>query len=128
MKIRLVEADTSKIEELANKSAFTWEGMTLDDENLAELAEIFIQEKLVKEDTEEIIGYTWYGLTMNTMYDLHGENRYQDDLPFLSFELDSFDGSGELHVFKMMYGARWLDDIVRNNELNEEEMFGTEPS
>lgn len=58
---------------------------------------------------------------MNEIYSLHGENRYPDDLPFLSFENDSFGGSGNLNVFKMMSGARWLDDIVQNNRLNEEQ-------
>ena len=46
---------------------------------------------------------------------------YQDDLPFLSFENSTFDGEGNLDVFKLMVGARWLDDIVANNRLNEEE-------
>ena len=58
---------------------------------------------------------------MNKLYGLHGENAYQDDLPFLSFENSTFDGEGNLDVFKLMVGARWLDDIVANNRLNEEE-------
>lgn len=58
---------------------------------------------------------------MNELYSLHGTNRYPDDLPFLSFDNSVFDGNGNLNVFKMMSGARWLDDIVQNNRLNEEE-------
>ena len=120
MKIKLVEADAAKIKELENGSAFTWEGMTLDEENISQIANIFVEEKLVKEDTAEITGYYWFGALMNELYSLTGENRYSDDLPFLSFEHESFDGTGSLSVFKMMIGARWLDDIVRNNALNEE--------
>ncbi|MCH5272943.1 MAG: hypothetical protein J1E35_04660 [Lachnospiraceae bacterium] len=120
MKILLIEADESKIRELEQSSAFTWEGMTLDQENIDEIAAIFVEEQLVKEETDEINGYIWYGRTMNTMYNLHGDNQYQDDLPFLSFDNNSFNGSGNLHVFKLSVGARWLDDIVRNNAIKED--------
>lgn len=122
MKIVLIEADEAKIRELEQVSAMTWEGMYLDQENLDGIAALFIQKQLVKAETDEITGYAWYGHTMNSLYDLHGENRYPDNLPFLSFENDSFNGEGNLTVFKLEYGARWLDDIVGNNRLNEEEM------
>lgn len=121
MKINVVTADENKIKELENASAFTWEGMNLDDENISEIAQAFCTEKLVREGTQEMTGYTWSGGTMNEMYGLTGENAYPDDLPFLSFGLDSFDGEGNLDVFKMYCGARWLDDIVRNNAMNEQE-------
>ncbi len=121
MKITVVTANEDKIKELASHSAFTWEGMNLDEQNISDIAQVFCSEKLVKDGTEEITGYTWSGAVMNEMYGLTGENAYPDDLPFLSFELDSFDGEGNIDVFKMYCGARWLDDIVRNNELNEQE-------
>ena len=47
MKILLIEADESKIRELEQSSAFTWEGMTLDQENIDEIAAIFVEEQLV---------------------------------------------------------------------------------
>ena len=122
MKINVVTADENKIKELERSSAFTWEGMTLDDENISEIAQVFCSQKLVRQDRQEMTGYTWTGRLMNEMYGLTGENAYADDLPFLSFELDSFDGEGNLDVFKMYCGARWLDDIVRNNALNEQEL------
>lgn len=121
MKIVLAEADEQKIKELERNSAFTWEGMTLDTENLDAIAGIFLQEQLVPPETDAITGYIWYGRTMNRLYQLHGENQYPDDLPFLSFDNQCFCGSGNLHVFRLMVGARWLDDIVRNNALNEGE-------
>ena len=120
MKIILAEADEIKIKELERGSAFTWEGMTLDQNNINEIADAFINEQLVKPETDEIIGYMWYGRTMNSLYQLSGDNQYQDDLPFLSFDNKCFNGSGSLTVFKVMVGARWLDDIVINNSLNEE--------
>ncbi|MBQ9869504.1 MAG: hypothetical protein IJM32_07595 [Ruminococcus sp.] len=124
MKINIVTADENKIRDLANHSAFTWEGMDLDDKNISDIAQVFCSERLVKAGKEEMTAYTWSGKVMNKMYSLTGENAYADDLPFLSFELDSFDGEGNLDVFKMYCGARWLDDIVRNNALNEQEQQG----
>ena len=122
MKLNLITADENKIKELASRSAFTWEGMDLSDQNLAEIAQVFCTEKLVKDGKETIDAYTWSGAVMNALYGLTGENAYPDDLPFLSFDIDSFDGEGNLNVFKMSVGARWLDDIIRNNELNQQEL------
>lgn len=122
MKINVVTADENKIKELERSSAFTWEGMTLDDENISEIAQVFCSQKLVRQDRQEMTGYTWSGAVMNEMYGLTGDNAYPDDLPFLSIDNDSFDGEGNLNVFKMSVGARWLDDIIRNNELNQQEL------
>ena len=122
MIIDLHIADENKIKELANHSAFTWEGMDLSDGNLTEIAQVFCDQKLVKDGKEAIDAYTWSGAVMNALYGLTGENAYPDDLPFLSFDIDSFDGEGNLNVFKMSIGARWLDDIIRNNELNQQEL------
>lgn len=119
MKIRLIEADELKIRQLEENSAFTWEGMTLDSENINAIADVFVEKQLVCAQTEEIIGYIWYGCTMNSLYNLHNDNQYPDDLPFLCFDRKSFNGSGNLNVFKMMVGARWLDDIVANNAVRE---------
>ena len=119
MRINLIEADESKIRELENESAFTWEGMNLDEENLNEIARIFIEKQLVKKDTEKIYGFIWYGDTMNHLYNLHGDNQYKNDLPFLCFDNKTFNGTGNLNVFKLEIGARWLDDIVRNNFIKE---------
>ena len=120
MKILLIEADKSKIRELERASAFTWEGMSLDQENIDAIANAFIEAQLIKKETDEINGYIWYGSTMNSLYDLHGDNQYQDDLPFLCFDNKSFNGPGNLNVFRLSVGARWLDDIVRNNSIKEE--------
>lgn len=117
MRIKIIIAD--KIRELESLSAFTWEGMTLDEENINEIARIFEEENLVKESTSEIQGYVWFGKDMNELYNLHGDNRYSDDLPFLSFAPETFDGTSNLNVFRIMFGARWLDDIVMNNTLDE---------
>lgn len=119
MKILLKEADKSKIKELEHSSAFTWEGMFLDRQNIDEIAEVFINAKVVKKETVLITGYIWSGRIMNDLYELHGDNKYSDDLPFLCFDNKTFNGAGNLDVFKLSVGARWLDDIVRNNAIKE---------
>ena len=53
VKIRLIEADEVKIKELEEESAFTWEGMTLDQENLDAIANAFVEEQLVLPETED---------------------------------------------------------------------------
>lgn len=121
MIIRIIVVDKNKIKELECCSAFTWEGMTLDEENLNEIARVFREEKLVKENTEEIQGYVWFGKDMNELYHLLGDNSYADNLLFLAFAPEMFDGTANLNVFKLMVDARWLDDIVMNNALNEAE-------
>jgi hypothetical protein len=58
--------------------------------------------------------YTFSGKLMNDMYGLTGKNRYPDNFTFLCFKLDGLD-VGKLAIFKLSFGARWLDDIVDNN-------------
>ena len=117
MKIKIEKADNTKIKELELESAFTWEGMCLSNEDLETMAQHFLTEQLVKQEIKEITGFTWDGKTMNMLYDLHGDNKYQDDLPFLCFDSKIFNGIGNLNTFKLCVGARWLDDIVRNNTM-----------
>lgn len=117
----LVEADEAKIKELENGSAFTWEGMTSDEDNLKAITEFF------KEHTPSvklpITYYTWSGKLFNEIYGLAGTTAYPDDLSFLAIALDQWSEMGRLPMIKMQVGARWLDDIVdnnaRHNELNE---------
>ena len=54
------------------------------------------------------------GKDMNEVYELVGDNAYQDDLHFLAFPLDGLN-IGKLAMFKIMAHDRWFDDIVDNN-------------
>lgn len=115
-KYELKEADETKLRELENASAFTIEGAGGDlNEWCAGLNEMLEQRGMgqVKEF------YTFSGQLMNETYGLTGSNRYSDDLTFLSFPLDNLD-IGKLAMFKMKFGARWLDDIVDNNAAREQ--------
>lgn len=110
-----------EIKELANKSAFTWEGVDLSEENLLEIV------KLLKEHTKIKLPVNFFvfdGRTMNKTFGLTEKNAYQDDLHFLSIDLDNWSEMGNLPIFKMQVGAKWLDDIVDNNQVRQDEIDG----
>ena len=60
------------------------------------------------------------------MYGLTDKNAYDDDLNFLSIDLDNWSEMGKLPFYKMQVGARWLDDIVDNNKVRQDKIDGIE--
>lgn len=115
-KYELKEADETKLRELENASAFTIEGAGGD---LNEWC-VCLNEMLAKENIGQVkTFYTFTGKLMNDTYNLTGSNAYPDDLTFLCFMLDDLD-IGKLAMFKLKFGARWLDDIVDNNNAREQ--------
>ena len=101
---------------LTDNSAFTIEGAG---GNLLEWC-VGLNEMLGNENIGQVkTFYTFKGKLMNETYGLTGDNAYKDDLTFLCFMLDGLD-IGKLAMFKMRFGARWLDDIVDNNQAREE--------
>ena len=113
------EVGEDKIKELADKSAFTWEGAFTTDEALQKIVDDF------KESTPiqlPVHFYTWKGKLFNEIYGLTGSNAYPDDLNFLSVDLDNWSEMGNLPIFKMKVRARWLDDIVDNNAVRQNEI------
>lgn len=118
MEIKIIPADETKIRELKNGSAFTWEGLSgLENDKEAILDEF--KNSNVLADVETFEFYTWKGELMNQIYRLTGLNAYPKDLIFVSIPLNMFKNIGELAVLKFMLGARWLDDIVDNNARRE---------
>lgn len=119
-KYELKKATTpSELLSLTDNSAFTIEGAGGDlNEWCIGLNEMLEQRGIgqVKEF------YTFSGQLMNETYGLTGSNRYSDNFTFLSFMLDGLD-VGKLAMFKMKFGARWLDDIVDNNNAREQRML-----
>lgn len=86
---------------LYNHSAMTWEGLCEDDFELA-----------MKEcGTLDTKGYLIKGAVMNEICNLTGDNAYPEDLNI--FSILPFRG------LAMMYGARWMDDIIDNNARRE---------
>ena len=75
----------------------TWEGLIEEDFGAA----------LDMCGAEGAKGYVTTGKVMNEICHLTGNNAYPDDLTI--FSIDKFKG------LAIMFGARWMDDIVSNN-------------
>ena len=114
MEIKIIPADETKIRELENGSAFTWEGLSgLENDKEAILDDF--KKADVLGDVETFEFYTWKGELMNQIYQLTGSNAYPEDLTFVSIPLNMFKNIEKLAILKLQFGARWLDDIVDNN-------------
>ena len=119
MEIKIIPADETKIRELKNGSAFTWEGLS-GLENDKEVILDDFKKANVLDDVEIFEFYTWKGELMNQIYQLTGSNAYPEDLTFVSIPLSMFNNNvGKLALVKFQFGARWLDDIVDNNACRE---------
>ena len=94
-----------ELEELADKSAPCWEGLSL--ENL--------EDQLKEIDPEVEVVYCT-GKTYNEAYGLTGTNKYPDDLTIVF--LNKF--SINMMSWKFKYNCRWADDVKDNNLWREE--------
>lgn len=93
-------------------SAATWEGFNMSAKNLNDFE--YRVEKLSHWKNRRI--YITTGKEMNEFSKLTGDNAYPDDLHIVSIALADVEDCMPL---KMQLGARWLDDIIANNEFNE---------
>lgn len=117
--IELKDTDFAILKTLENNSAFTIEGAGGDlNDWMKGINELLAEKNIGQVDTF----YTFSGKLMNDTYNLTGSNRYPDDFTFLCFKLDGLD-IGKLAMFKLQFGARWLDDIVDNNNAREQRMM-----
>ena len=106
------------LQRLYDGSAWTWEGITIDEESLNSIIKWFKdQECPLKEEKV----YVTKGKLMNEVYGLTGKNRYKNNLKILSIELKNIKDVGKLFMKKFEVGARWFDDIVENNRTREEQ-------
>ncbi len=104
-----------ELEELCNCSALTWEGMSLDDENIKDIGEWLTQHGV---DISNAVLNIISGKLMNSTYKLTGTNAYPDDLNIVS--ITGID-VGPIIIARFQVGARWFDDIVDNNAEREKE-------
>lgn len=118
MEIKIISADETKIRELENGSAFTWEGLSGLENGKEALVNSFKEENVL-DDVETFEFYTWKGELMNRIYQLTGSNAYPEDLNFVSIPLNMFKDIRKLAMLKLQYRARWLNDIVDNNSRRE---------
>lgn len=101
---RRADIDTVEmmLETFFNKSALTFEGLTID--SIPDALEFFIEEK----GQEEAFANIFSGAQFNEVFRLSDRNVYPEDLAIIVFE-----NTGT--VLAISVGARWLDDIVNNN-------------
>ena len=96
--MEIIKVETKEqLKALNDCSAMTWEGLREEDFGAA----------LDMCGAEGAKGYVTTGKVMNEICHLTGTNAYPDDLTI--FSIDKYKG------LAIMYGARWLDDIVSNN-------------
>ncbi len=108
----VVNASEDDIRQLCDNSAFTWEGFIADDEHFNKITDDLVEKTNIN---LPVTFYIWKGKLFNEMYGLTGDNAYQDDLTFAAISLDNWSTLGNLPIYKIDVGARWLDDIVDNN-------------
>ena len=96
--MEIIKVETKEqLKALNDYSAMTWEGLIEEDFGAA----------LDMCGAEGTKGYVTTGKVMNEICHLTGNNAYPDDLTI--FSIDKYKG------LAIMFGARWLDDIVSNN-------------
>ena len=96
--MEIIKVETKEqLKALNDCSAMTWEGLIEEDFGAA----------LDMCGAEGAKGYVTTGKVMNEICHLTGHNAYPDDLTI--FSIDKFKG------LAIMFGARWMDDIISNN-------------
>ena len=96
--MEIIKVETKEqLKALNDCSAMTWEGLIEEDFGVA----------LDMCGAEGAKGYVTKGKVMNEICHLTGNNAYPDDLTI--FSIDKYKG------LAIMFGARWMDDIISNN-------------
>ena len=96
--MEIIKVETKEqLKALNDCSAMTWEGLIEEDFGAA----------LDMCGAEGAKGYVTTGKVMNEICHLTGHNAYPDDLTI--FSIDKYKG------LAIMFGARWLDDVISNN-------------
>ena len=110
--------DEEIFQHLYEQSSLTFEGTTLDDENLGWLMNWFVENDFLPEGAHLTI-FNIKGKTMNDYYELTGRNRYPAKLNIISIPLDQLENIGPLAIARFQLGGRWFDDVVDNNAARE---------
>ena len=96
--MEIIKVETKEqLKTLNDCSAMTWEGLIEEDFGVA----------LDTCGAEGAKGYVTTGKVMNEICHLTGNNAYPDDLTI--FSIDKYKG------LAIMFGARWMDDILSSN-------------
>ena len=113
--MNIIKCDKDDLKNLYEGSAWTWEGLNADKENLNAVIKWFMANGAPLKRHEF---YVTTGKQMNEFCGgLTGDNAYPDDLTILSIELDNITNVETMFIKKFEVGARWFDDIVDNNRM-----------
>jgi hypothetical protein len=113
----IIECTEKDLDMLYDDWALTFEGTTIDNENLDYLVDFLKQHdcEMLKDDF-----YVISGRLMNSHYHLTGDNAYPDSLIILSIKLSDLSNVESIALPRFEIGGRWFTDIVNNNALREE--------
>ena len=104
--------DPKKLDEFYEKWSLTFEGTTVDDENLTWLINWFKDHNCnMKKENFYVVS----GKMMNEKYHLTGNNKYPNNLTILVILLEDLDNVEAIAMARFEIGGRWFTDIVDNN-------------
>lgn len=104
-----------QLDELYKGSALTFEGVSIEDEDLKAIFDCIKQFTPMKNETVYIIS----GKTMVDNYGLTGSNAYRPEIHLVSIKLDDMEDWKKIVMPRFGFGGRWFDDIVDNNARRE---------
>lgn len=112
-----------QLDELYNGSAFTIEGFDTSKANIDKLIEWFEECGGVKEPVSIFITK---GCIMNKEYGLTEDNAYPSDVNIVSIKLEDIKDIKRIAISRFRIGARWFNDIVDNNRIAQNQIYGIE--
>lgn len=105
-----------QLDELYKGSALTFEGVSIEDEDLKAIFDWIKQYTPMKNETVYIIS----GKTMVDNYGLTGSNAYRPDIHIVSIKLSDMEDWEKIVMPRFQVQGRWFDDIVDNNQRRED--------
>lgn len=104
-----------QLDALYKQSALTWDGLSIDEENLNAVKEWLNEHNAILEGTEPTF-HIITGELMNSTYGLTDSNAYPEDLPIVSVtDINQVN----IMIARFEVDGRWFDDIVDNNARRE---------
>lgn len=111
--MNIIECNEDQLDEFYDKWALTFEGTTVDNDNLEWLKNWFNSYgcTMLKEDF-----YVIKGKMMNHKYHLTGNNAYPDNINILVIKLEDLSNVEAIAVPRFEISGRWFTDIVEGNK------------
>ena len=116
MRYNIIDCKESDLKDLYDGDALTFEGTSIDDDNLEWLV------NWLKEHDCEMKQPDFYvikGKLMNKVYHLTGDNAYKDSLNILCIKLSDLSNVAAIVIPRFEIEGRWYNDVVNNNARRE---------